>query len=222
MILTVNALTKRYGETEETIPAVDGCSFSLQKQAFIGIRGQSGCGKTTLLRMLALQLAPSAGTILFDGENPWCQTEKQRAHDRNSRIGYIPQNFALIPILTVEENITLPYLIARKSVDRERLQMLMERLQITSCRHQYPSELSGGQKQRCAVARALLQNAKLLLADEPTSNLDDTCTAAVLSLLSDFRENGGSILRTTHDARLLKAVDRVWTMENGLLNVTGL
>ena len=222
MILTVNALTKRYSEEADALPAVDRCSFSLKKQDFVGLRGESGCGKTTLLRMLALQLAPSGGTVLFDGRNLWEQTEKERAYIRSCRIGYIPQQFALIPILTAEENITLPFLITHKPVDRNRLEPLMERLQLLSCRYQYPAELSGGQKQRCAIARAFLQNAELLLADEPTSNLDDGCTDTVLSLFSEYRENGGSILLTSHDLRLLGAVDCVWNMTGGHLNVNGL
>ena len=223
MKLTVNALTKQYGmEDENRNTVVDRCSFSIDAGAIVCIKGISGCGKTTLLRMLALQITPDAGTVLIDGVDLLSLSEKERAHYRNHRIGYIPQDFALIPILTAEENIGLPVMVRGDSVDPNRVRDLIGRLDLTACRHQYPHELSGGQKQRCAIARAMMQDADLILADEPTSSLDDESTAAVLSLFRAYKQNGGSILMTTHDPRLLGCADIVYPMTQGKLDVIGL
>lgn len=222
-MLVIKDLTKRFGaegENRETV--VDRCSFSMDDGSVVCIKGISGCGKTTLLRMLALQLTPDAGTILLDGVDLWALSRNERARYCSHRIGYIPQDFALIPILTVEENIGLPTMIRGETADHCRVSELIRSLDLTSCRHQYPHELSGGQKQRCAIARALMQDARLLLADEPTSGLDDACTAAVLSLLCRYKEHGGSIIITTHDPRLVHIADIVYPMEHGRLGTAGL
>ena len=222
-MLVIKDLTKHYGtegENRETV--VDRCSFSMDVGSIVCIKGPSGCGKTTLLRMLALQLTPDAGTVLLDGVDLWALSRDERARYCSHRIGYIPQDFALIPILTVEENIGLPIMIRCEAVDSLRIDELILALGLSSCRHQYPHELSGGQKQRCAIARALMQDAALILADEPTSSLDDESTAAVLSLFRAYKQNGGSILMTSHDPRLLGCADIVYPMTQGKLDVIGL
>ena len=223
MKLTVSNLTKFYGaEQENRSAAVYDCSFALDTGSICCIRGISGCGKTTLLRMLALQLMPDSGTILYGDTDLWGLSEQARAEYKACRIGYIPQDFALIPILTLEENIALPAMIAGEKPDRKQISSLMEQLGLTACRHQYPHELSGGQKQKCAVARAWMQGAELILADEPTGSLDDAGTDAVLSLFRQFKQDGGSILLTTHDARLLSCADTVYPMVQGRLLCQGL
>ncbi len=218
MKLTVSNLTKFYGaEKENRTAAVMDCSFAVLPGSIACIRGISGCGKTTLLRMLAMQLIPDSGHVFYDDTDLWALPEKMRTEYKCRRIGYIPQDFALIPILTVEENIGLPAMIAGYAVDAAHVSALMEQLGLAACRHQYPQELSGGQKQKCAIARALLQGAELILADEPTCSLDDESTDGVLSLFRQFKESGGSILMTTHDARLLACADAVYPMELGRL-----
>ena len=222
-MLVIKDLTKHYGtegENRETV--VDRCSFSMDVGSIVCIKGPSGCGKTTLLRMLALQLTPDAGTVLLDGVDLWALSRNERVRYCSHRIGYIPQDFALIPILTVEENIGLPIMIRCEAVNPLRVDELVLALGLSSCRYQYPHELSGGQKQRCAIARALIQDAALILADEPTSSLDDESTAAVLSLFRAYKQNGGSILMTTHDPRLLGCADIVYPMTQGKLDVIGL
>ena len=223
MRLTVSNLTKIFGvEQENQSAAVCDCSFAVDAGSICCIRGISGCGKTTLLRMLALQLMPDGGCVLYDDTDLWKLSEHMRADYKARRIGYIPQDFALIPILTLEENIALPAMIAGEKPDYERISALMEQLGLTSCRHQYPHELSGGQKQKCAIARAWMQGAELILADEPTGSLDDASTDAVLSLFRRYRQDGGSILLTTHDARLLSCADAVYPMVQGRLLPQGL
>ena len=215
-MLVIKDLTKRFGTDEtncETV--VDRCSFTMETGSVVCITGMSGCGKTTLLRMLALQLSPDAGTILLDGVDLLSLSKTGRAAYCNRCIGYVPQDFALIPILTVEENIGLPIMIRGDAVDGSRVDELIRSLDLTSCRHQYPHELSGGQKQRCSIARALMQDAKLLLADEPTSSLDDVCIEAVISRFCRYRDNGGSILMTSHDPRLIRIADIVYPMDRG-------
>ncbi len=222
-MLIIKDLTKRFGaEKENCEPVIDRCSFAVETGCCVCINGMSGCGKTTLLRMLALQLLPDAGTIHFDGVDLLALSKTDRAAYRNLHIGYIPQDFALIPILTVEENIGLPVMIRGDTVDLHRVNELIHKLDLSACRYQYPHELSGGQKQRCAIARALMQGADLLLADEPTSSLDDVSTAAVLSLFCQYRDMGGSILMTSHDPRLIHIADVVYTMEQGKLEAGGL
>ena len=223
MKLTVSNLTKYYGaEKENRTAAVKDCSFTVPPGTIACIRGISGCGKTTLLRMLALQLVPDSGHVFYNDIDLWDLSEKMRAEYKCRHIGYIPQDFALIPILTVEENIGLPAMIAGISADAVRVSEWMAHLGLTSCRHQYPQELSGGQKQKCAIARAWMQDAELILADEPTCSLDDESTGAVLSMFRRFKEKGGSILMTTHDARLLACADVVYPMEQGKLSHTGM
>lgn len=217
-MLVIKDLTKQFGaEKENCEPVIDRCSFTVETGSCVCIKGMSGCGKTTLLRMLALQLLPDAGTALLDGVDLLTLSKTDRAVYRNRRIGYIPQDFALIPILTVEENIGLPVMLRGDTVDDHRVNELIHDLDLSACRHQYPHELSGGQKQRCAIARALMQGADLLLADEPTSALDDASTAAVLSLFCRYRDGGGSILMTSHDPRLMRIADVVYPMERGKL-----
>lgn len=222
-MLVIKDLTKGFGNEEENRDlVVDRCSFSVDTGTIVCIKGMSGCGKTTLLRMLALQLTPDAGTILLDGVDLLSLSKAERTVYHNRHIAYIPQDYALIPILTAEENIGLPAMLRGEAVDSRQIGKLTDELNLKPCRHQYPHELSGGQKQRCAIARAMVQGAGLLLADEPTSSLDDTSTEAVLTLFCRYRDNGGSILMTSHDPRLIHIADVVYPMEHGKLGAAGL
>ncbi|WP_103028852.1 ABC transporter ATP-binding protein [Salinibacter altiplanensis] len=199
MIQTEN-LKKVYRTDEVETLALNGVNIEIAPGEFVSVMGPSGCGKSTLLNVLGLLDTPSEGRYAFDGQEVGDRSERQRAKLRKGNIGFVFQSFNLIDELTVYENVELPLLyLDTPSAERdERVEAALDRVQIAHRRDHFPQQLSGGQQQRVAVARAVVANPKLILADEPTGNLDSTNGAQVMELLSDLNEAGTTIVMVTH------------------------
>jgi len=212
-------LTKIYRQgSHDDVIAVNSCNFQIEQQQIVVILGVSGTGKSTLLRLLGLQEYPTSGKIRFDALDVTSLRESERSRMRTSEIGYVHQNYNLIPLMSAEENILLPRYIAGKSRDKSDLAKLSELLQIHHKLHYFPSSLSGGQQQRVAIARALINHPKLVLADEPTGNLDHMTKYDVIKLFSQIRdEYQATVVIVTHDQSFVDIADRVYMMENGSL-----
>jgi putative ABC transport system ATP-binding protein len=199
MIQTKN-LKKVYRTDEVETLALNGVNIEIDRGEFVSVMGPSGCGKSTLLNVLGLLDTPTDGQYVFDGQEVGGHSERQRAKLRKGNIGFVFQSFNLIDELTVYENVELPLLyLDTPSAERdERVEAALDRVQIAHRRDHFPQQLSGGQQQRVAVARAVVANPKLILADEPTGNLDSTNGAQVMELLSDLNEAGTTIVMVTH------------------------
>uniref|UniRef100_A0AB33ISG2 ABC transporter ATP-binding protein n=1 Tax=Prevotella sp. GTC17253 TaxID=3236793 RepID=A0AB33ISG2_9BACT len=200
MIQVENLCKSFRTEDVETI-ALDHVSFEVADHEFVAIMGPSGCGKSTLLNILGLLDNPTQGTYLLDGQPVQALKEKDRTQMRKGNIGFVFQSFNLIDELNVAENIALPltYLGVKASERRERVQAMMKRMSISHRAGHFPHQLSGGQQQRVAIARALVFNPKLILADEPTGNLDSKNGAEVMSLLTELNQEGTTIVMVTHN-----------------------
>lgn len=212
-LLSIVSLTKSY-RSEEVLSDV---SFEMEEGKVAAISGPSGSGKTTLLHMIAGLVSPEKGEILLNGKNILELSESERLQYLSKEIGVIFQAFHLLPYLSVEENISLPLLFQKekRSVARERITSLLERVGLGDYTNKMVSELSGGQRQRVAVARALLHKPKLILADEPTGNLDEATARQVTDLLETLaREEGASVLLVTHEQAYLEKVDEIWDLKD--------
>jgi putative ABC transport system ATP-binding protein len=199
MIQTEN-LKKTYRAEEVETIALNGVSLHIESGEFVSIMGPSGCGKSTLLNILGLLDTPTEGSHRFDGEDVSGFSERQRAKRRKGNIGFVFQSFNLIDELTVYENVELPllYLNTPSAERQERVEAALDRVQMTHRKGHFPQQLSGGQQQRVAVARAVVADPKLILADEPTGNLDSTNGTQVMNLLADLNEAGTTIVMVTH------------------------
>jgi putative ABC transport system ATP-binding protein len=199
MIKTEN-LKKIYRTDEVETIALDGVNLDIETGEFVSVMGPSGCGKSTLLNVLGLLDTPSGGSYLFDGREVGDQSERQRAKLRKGNVGFVFQSFNLIDELTVYENVELPllYLDTPSAERTERVEAALHRVQIAHRRDHFPQQLSGGQQQRVAVARAVVADPHLILADEPTGNLDSTNGTQIMKLLSDLNEAGTTIVMVTH------------------------
>ncbi len=218
MILQVKDLTKLYIQGSETIRAVDGCNLNVNDGDFLTITGPSGCGKSTLLGLLGGIDRPDAGKVVLDNENLYEVNDNRLADIRAQKIGFVFQNFSLLPTLTAEENIRLPCLISGKSFSKFYFDELCELLGITHRLHHFPSALSGGEQQRVAVARALICRPRLLLADEPTGSLDRISADNLLELLIRMqKELKQTCIMVTHDEKIAAAAPIRKRMENGIL-----
>ena len=217
-ILEVKNLTKTYGKDDSLVKAVDGVSFTVEKGEFVAIIGASGSGKSTLLHMIGGVDRPdkNGGEIIVDGVNTTELNDNKLALFRRQKIGIIYQFYNLIPVLTVRENITLPVDLEKKEVDEERLEKLIEALGLKNRETHLPNQLSGGQQQRVAIGRALFNEPALILADEPTGNLDSKAGAEIVKLLKLANEKyGQTILLVTHDLEIAKQAGRVVTFADG-------
>ena len=215
-ILRVENLTKIYGKGENAVHALDGVSFSVKKGEFIAIIGPSGSGKSTLLHILGGVDRPTSGTVLMDGKDVYAQNEEQLAIFRRRQVGLIYQFYNLIPVLNVTENIMLPVLMDGQQVNQERLSELMETLQLTGRENHLPNQLSGGQQQRVSIGRALMNAPAVVLADEPTGNLDSKNSREIVSLLKLSNEKyGQTVLIITHDESIALQADRIISIEDG-------
>ena len=215
-ILRVENLRKTYGKGENVVHAVDDVSFSVEKGEFIAIVGASGSGKSTLLHLLGGVDRPTSGKVYIDGKDIYSLSDDNLAIFRRRQVGLIYQFYNLIPILNVEENITLPCELDGKEVDKQRLEEILKTLNLTNRRKNLPNELSGGQQQRVSIGRAVINNPAIMLADEPTGNLDSKASEEIISLLRlSNKKYNQTVIIITHDEKIALEADRVITIGDG-------
>lgn len=215
-ILRVENLTKIYGKGENEVRALDGVSFSVNKGEFIAVIGPSGSGKSTLLHILGGVDRPTSGRVLMDGKDVYAQNEEQLAIFRRRQVGLIYQFYNLIPVLNVTENITLPVLMDGQRVNRDRLKELITTLGLTGRENHLPNQLSGGQQQRVSIGRALMNAPAVVLADEPTGNLDSKNSKEIVDLLKISNEKyGQTLIVITHDESIALQADRIISIDDG-------
>lgn len=215
-ILEVKNLTKIYGHDENQIVALDHVSFTVEKGEFIAIVGSSGSGKSTLLHLIGGVDKPTSGEVIVNGQNVYKKNENELAIFRRREVGLIYQFYNLIPILTVEENMTLPVLLDNKKVNQERLDELLRILDLKSREKHLPRELSGGQQQRVSIGRALMNAPSLVLADEPTGNLDSKNSKEIIDLLKLTQKRyNQTLIMITHDENIAMQADRIIVIEDG-------
>ncbi|WP_261805493.1 ABC transporter ATP-binding protein [Lapidilactobacillus luobeiensis] len=217
-LLRVANLSKIYGQDSTKVVALDNVSFTVARGEFVAIVGASGSGKSTLLHLIGGVDRPTEGTVFLDGQNIYSFNDDQLAIFRRRQVGLIYQFYNLIPILNVTENITLPLDLDNRQADPEKLAQLLARLGLTQRQDHLPNELSGGQQQRVSIGRALITEPALLLADEPTGNLDSAASAEILALLRQAnRDYQQTIVMITHDLEIAAQADRVIEIEDGHL-----
>ena len=215
-ILEVNNLTKIYGNDENKVVALDHVSFTVEKGEFIAIVGSSGSGKSTLLHLIGGVDKPTSGEVIVNGQNVYKKNENELAIFRRREVGLIYQFYNLIPILTVEENMTLPVLLDNKQVNQEKLDELLRILDLKSREKHLPRELSGGQQQRVSIGRALMNAPSLVLADEPTGNLDSKNSKEIIDLLKLTQKRyKQTLIVITHDENIAMQADRIIVIEDG-------
>ncbi len=215
-ILEVTNLSKTYGTGETQVKALDNVSFSVEQGEFVAIIGPSGSGKSTLLHILGGVDVPTSGSVVINGVDISNLDETALAIFRRRQIGLIYQFYNLIPILTVKENLTLPLLLDGRNPDERVVDNLLKTLGLTERVNHLPNQLSGGQQQRVSIGRALINNPALMLADEPTGNLDSENSREIVSLLRKFnKENNQTVIIITHDERIAMSADRVISVEDG-------
>ncbi|MCL2199916.1 MAG: ABC transporter ATP-binding protein [Defluviitaleaceae bacterium] len=217
-ILQVNDLKKEYGKGDTIVTALGGVSFSVEKGEFVAIIGASGSGKSTLMHLLGGVDRPTSGGVIIDGNEIYKSNESELAIFRRRNIGIIYQFYNLIPTLSAEENIMLPRLLDNRKPDKEKLKHILETIGLTNRAEHLPNELSGGQQQRVSVGRALINDPAVILADEPTGNLDSKSSREIIDLLklSNKRFNQ-TLLVITHDENIALQADRVITISDGFI-----
>lgn len=215
-ILKIEHLSKIYGEGENTVRAVDDISFTVEKGEFLAIIGPSGSGKSTLLHILGGVDRPTSGKVYMNGQDVYAQNEEALAIFRRRQVGLIYQFYNLIPVLNVVENMTLPVLMDGRRVNNDRLEELLATLGLTARRKNLPNQLSGGQQQRVSIGRALMNAPAVVLADEPTGNLDSRNSQEIVELLKQSnRRYGQTLVIITHDENIALQADRVIAIEDG-------
>ena len=215
-ILKVENLTKKYGKNENEVIAVNNMSFSVESGEFAAIVGSSGSGKSTLLHLLGGVDRPTSGKVFVNGKDIYSLKDDELAIFRRREVGLIYQFYNLIPILNVEENITLPCDLDRKDVPKEELDELLNVLGLENRRKHLPNELSGGQQQRVAIGRALINHPAIVLADEPTGNLDSKSSDEIVQLLkTSNKKYNQTIIMITHNPEIAKVADRIIRIEDG-------
>lgn len=215
-ILKVENLVKTYGEGDNIVNAVDNISLSVNKGEFVAIVGASGSGKSTLLHLLGGVDRPTSGKIYIDGNEINNMNNDKLAIFRRRQIGIVYQFYNLIPILTVEENISLTCDLDGNRPDKERMDLILKSFGLFERKNHLPNELSGGQQQRTSIARALINNPAILLADEPTGNLDSKSTEEIMSILKmSNRDFNQTIIMITHNLEIAKEADRIITIQDG-------
>ncbi|MBP0971968.1 MAG: ABC transporter ATP-binding protein [Oscillospiraceae bacterium] len=217
-ILRVENVVKQYGEGETAVRALDGVSFTVEKGEFVSVIGPSGSGKSTLLHILGGVDKPTSGKVFIDGTDISALSADKLAVFRRRQIGLVYQFYNLMPVLNVDENIALPHLLDGRKLDQERLDSIVEHLGLTDRRQNLPGQLSGGQQQRVSIGRALYSRPAILLADEPTGNLDRKTGDEIAALLKESnRVQKQTLILITHDERLAMQADRVFYLEDGRL-----
>jgi len=221
-IVKTVGLKKVYGKGESSIEALKSVDISINQGEFVAIIGPSGSGKSTLLHLLGGVDRPSDGKVYVDGEDIYSFGEKQLALFRRRKVGFVFQSYNLIPVLTAEENIMLPMLLDNKSIDKSYLEELLKLLGIADRRHHLPSELSGGQQQRVSIGRALAYKPSIILADEPTGNLDSKNGKEIIELLKySVKKYHQTLIVITHDINIASQADRVIRIEDGMISGQG-
>lgn len=215
-ILKIQDLKKIYGKEGNKVEALKGVDLTINKGEFVAVVGASGSGKSTLLHLLGGLDRPSQGKVIIDGEDIYEYKEEKLAIFRRRKIGFIFQFFNLLPVLDVEENIALPALLDNDKVDKEYLAEIIKLLGLEDRKHHLPSELSGGQQQRVSIGRALLNKPSIILADEPTGNLDSSTSKEVIELLKfSAKKYNQTLILITHDVNIASSADRVITIMDG-------
>ena len=215
-ILKVENLTKVYGKGENEVRALNGVSFSVEKGDFVAIIGPSGSGKSTLLHTLGGVDRPTGGKVLVNGQDVYSQSDEQIAVFRRREVGLIYQFYNLIPVLNVEENMSLPVLLDGRNVNRDRLRELIRELDLVGREKHLPNQLSCGQQQRVSIGRALMNSPSIVLADEPTGNLDSKNSHEIVELLKRMnREYNQTLIMITHDESIALQARRIIAIEDG-------
>ena len=214
-LMQIQHLSKVYGQGENQVRAVDDISFTVEKGEFLAIIGPSGSGKSTLLHILGGVDRPTSGKVFVDGQDVYAQNEDQLAIFRRQQVGLIYQFYNLIPVLNVVENMTLPVLMDGRQVNQERLEELLDVLGLRGREKHLPNQLSGGQQQRVSIARALVGNPAVILADEPTGNLDSHSGKEVMRILHELSEEGRTVILITHDNGIAAEAKRVVRIQDG-------
>ncbi len=221
-LLKAQDLCKTYGEGDAAVHALKHATFSVPRGEFLAIVGESGSGKSTLLNLLGALDVPTSGQVFIDGKDTFSMKESELTVFRRRNIGFIFQAFNLIPELTVEQNIIFPLLLDYQKPDQKYLEELLTVLNLQKRRHHLPSQLSGGQQQRVAIGRALITKPSLILADEPTGNLDSQNSSEVITLLKETsRKYKQTIIMITHNQSIAQAADRVISVSDGVLTDLG-
>ncbi len=221
-LLEVQSISKTYGSGETAVRALKNVSFSVPKGEFVTVVGESGSGKSTLLNMLGALDTPTSGKVLIDGNDTFAMKENALTVFRRRNIGFIFQAFNLVPELTVEQNMIFPLLLDYQKPNRKYLEELLAVLNLKERRHHLPNQLSGGQQQRVAIGRALITRPSLILADEPTGNLDTQNSSEVIALLKEAsRKYEQTIIMITHNRSIAQTVDRVLQVSDGVLTDFG-
>lgn len=215
-ILRVEHLKKTYGEGENVVHALDDVSFSVEKGEFTAIIGPSGSGKSTLLHILGAVDVPTSGKVYMDGQDVFAQNEEELAVFRRRQVGLIYQFYNLIPVLNVRENITLPILMDGRKINEKRLQEMIHTLRLEGREKHLPNQLSGGQQQRVSIGRALMNAPAVVLADEPTGNLDSRNSHEIMELLKESNKRyNQTLIMITHDENIALQADRIIAIEDG-------
>ena len=215
-ILEIKNLCKTYGTGENQVKALDNVSFSVPKGQFLAIIGASGSGKSTLIHILGGVDKPTSGKVFLNGQDVYAQNEEQLAIFRRRQVGLIYQFYNLIPVLNVTENITLPLLMDSRKVDKQRLDELLTTLSLKGRENHLPNQLSGGQQQRVSIGRALINAPSVVLADEPTGNLDSKNSHEIMELLKLFNKKyNETLIVITHDENIALQADRILTLADG-------
>ena len=215
-LIEVKNLSKVYGSGEAEVKALKNISLNIEQGEFVAIVGPSGSGKSTLLHLIGGVDKPSSGEVIIKGESIYKLKEKELAILRRRKLGFVFQFFNLIPVLTAEENIEMPVLLDNGKIDKNYMNELLKLLGLEERRNHHPSELSGGQQQRVSIGRALANKPSIILADEPTGNLDSKNSKEVLELLKYCaKKYNQTLLLITHDINIAKSADRVITIEDG-------
>ena len=222
MKIEANELSKIYGEGENRVTALDRASFQIMPGDFISITGPSGSGKSTLLHLLSGLDQPTSGRLTYDGQDIYSFSDRERSALRRRSIGFVFQQFHLLPVLTARENILMPLLLDKKQPDEAYLEQLTQLLGIGSRLTHLPHELSGGQQQRVAIARALIAQPDVIFADEPTGNLDSRSGGEVMEMLRAIHEKmEKTLVIITHDNRMAQMADRRFSIVDGILTEVG-
>lgn len=221
-LLEVQSISKTYGSGETAVHALKNASFSVPKGEYVAIVGESGSGKSTLLNMMGALDTPTSGKVIIDGKDIYSMKDNALTVFRRRNIGFIFQAFNLIPELTVEQNIIFPVLLDYQKPDKKYLEELLKVLNLTERRNHLPSQLSGGQQQRVAIGRALITRPSLILADEPTGNLDSQNSSEVITLLKETsKKYEQTIIMITHNRSIAQSADRVLQVSDGVLTDLG-